>query len=495
MADNLPVSEADFTTIKENLKIYLKNQQQFQDFNFEGSAISVLLDILAYNTHMSASHANMVFAETFLDSAAIRGSVVSRSKELGYTPRSKSAAKANVTISFSVTGNPSQYILPKGTKFLSTSGATSFIFVLDHDVIIDNNNNTFSTTIDIYQGKFNTFTYTVNLNDASQRFIIPSLDADTNFLTVLFKENDSIPDTEYAPWQYSKNVAIGSLNSNSTVFFLQEDFDENFEVYFGDGVIGKALTNGNMIQLSYLITDGADANAAGSVASFTLNSTLTNTSNIHIITNTAAIGGADKESIESIKFLAPFYYAAQNRAVTEHDYIALIKSTYSQVEDVAIWGGEKNDPPYYGKVFIAIKPQTELVLTPAEKLSMQNDILARYSVMSIRPQIVDPEYINVSVDTTVLYNSKLFDPTGNINLSQIVTDAVSNFFTSQTNRFGQPLYYSNLQSAISNSSPLITSNILTLNLPKQLLYLPEFMVIIPLILTTLSTPAHWHRIH
>lgn len=463
MTDNLNVSESDFSTIKQNLKDFLKNQSQFLDYNFEGAAISVLLDILSYNTHIMAAHANLAFAESFLDSAVLRGSVVSRAKELGYTPRSKSSASADIQVSFTVTGNPTQYVIPKNTKFNATSNGITYQFVTDHDCLIENVNNTFTQVIKIHQGKFTTFQYTVDLNDASQRFVIPSLDADTKFLTVLFKDNITVQ--EWTPYSLADLISGSFDNLNEAqIFFLKESFDEFFEVYFGDDIVGKALKNNNLIQLEYLITDGALANGA---KSFSLASVLTNVNSLSITTIDSATGGDDKESIDSIKFLAPFFYASKGRAVTEDDYKAIIKNQYSNVDDVAVWGGQKNNPPFYGKVFVAIKPKAGQFLSIIEKETIQNDIVSKFNVVTIRPEIVDPDYILVSVNTVINYNGRLFNPTSGIDLNQIVHDAITNFFLSSANRFGQTLYFSKLVKTIDESSPLILNSITNLTLEKQ----------------------------
>jgi hypothetical protein len=399
----------------------------------------------------------MVFAETFLDSAQLRGSVVSRAKELGYTPRSISASSAVITISFTVAGNPSQYTIPKNTTFTAGVSGSAYNFVLDHEVLVLNVNNTFTTTIKVLQGLFTTFTYVTDLTNASQRFSIPSTNADTKSLTV------TVDDVQ---WQYSKDVELSQMDSSTEMFFLKEAFDGFFEVYFGDGVIGKALTQGNVVKLTYLLTSGASANQAGSKGVFTLSSSLSSTSNVSIVTVSTAQGGADQESIESIKYLAPFYYSSQGRAVTEPDYKSLIKTTYANVEDVTVWGGQKNDPPYYGRVFIAIVPQTETTLSPTEKLAIQDDLLTKLNIVGITPVIVDPDYIKVGVDVVILYNSTLFNPRGNINLSGAVSTSITNFFDSQVNKFGQDLLYSQLVDAIDNTSDLIAGSIVNLTMTK-----------------------------
>lgn len=459
---NLNISESDFSKLKENFKSYLKNQDIFNDYNFSGSGLSILLDVLAYNSTYMTMYANLALSETFLDSAVQRNSVVSRAKEIGYLPRSKTAARAAITISFTVSGNPDQYVIPKNTKFSSTIGNISYAFVTDKECMVDNVNNTFSKTLNIHQGKFVSFQYEANANDTSQRFVVPSLDVDKNFLTVLLKDNNTSP--SWVPWESVDNVEIGDLNSDNKVYFLKEAFDGFYEVYFGDGIIGKKLQNGNLVRLEYLITEGPTANNS---RTFSLSGALPGTSNVSILTVDISSGGAEKESVESIKFLAPFFYQSQARAVTENDYKALIKNKFSQVDDVAVWGGEKNDPPFYGKVFISIKPTTGDTLSANLKQTIGDDIVAKYNVIGIRPEIVDPDYTKVIVSTVVSYNSRLFNNQSGIDLEGDIRESIESFFDSAANKFGKPLYYSKLVGAIESASNLIVGSITNTVLEKN----------------------------
>jgi len=458
----LNVSEADFLTIKNNLKAHLKNQTEFVDYNFEGSAMNTLLDILAYATHYNTVHTNLAFGEMFLDSAVQRGSVVSRAKELGYLPRSKVAAKAIIRLSFSVAGNPSQYVLPKGTKFTSTSAGNTYTFVTAQDQIINNNgSNIFSDYVEIYQGNFATYSYTVNLNNANQRLIIPSKDIDKRFLAVFHK--DTALTNDYNEYSFVDNLSIDKFDDKTQVYFLKESFDGFYEVYFGDGVIGKALENGNIVEFSYLLTDGAEANGA---KSFSSAFTLPGVSGVSIITEDIASGGGERESIESIKYLAPFYYQSQGRAVTEDDYKSLILNNYPDIEDITVWGGEKNIPPFYGKVFIAIKPTENTFFSNAAKQAIQNDIISKYNIVSVRPEIVDPDYIDVAVNCVVTYNGRLYNRLSGTTLDQDIRDTIIEFFNAQTNKFAQPLYYSKLVAAIDGTSSLILNSVTNLTLEK-----------------------------
>jgi hypothetical protein len=464
MADKtFNVSEADFSQIKTNLINYLKSQSSLSDYNFTGSSLNILLDILAYSNHYTAMHTNLAFNETFLDSAVQRGSVVSRAQELNYIPRSKTAAFAEVEISFSVSGNPDTYILPRGTIFQSSTSGTTLQFVTTESYTFENDgNNVYTGTILLYNGKFTTYTYTVDLTNTNQRFIIPSKDVDTQFLTVLIK--DSIGSTEWTSVSYIRDLQIGDITSETNIYFLKETFDGFYEVYFGDGIIGKNIENGNVIQLNYIITDGEDGNNA---QTFTLVSSLSSVSGVSITTTEISASGASQETVESIKYLAPFYYQAQGRAVTEDDYKVLLLNTYSNLDDVTVWGGEKNDPPFYGKVFIAAKPHAGEYISTVTKEFIKNDIISRYNVVGVRPEIVDPDLIEVSVDVVSTYNNKLYSTSSTIDLNSLITTAISDFFSNQVNKFGKPLYYSKLLNAIVDSSDLLLNTILNLSLTKS----------------------------
>lgn len=459
----LNVSEVDFSTLKSNFITFLQNQNKFSDYNFQGSGISILLDILAYNTHVNASYANLAFAETFLDSAVQPGSINSRAKELNYLPRSMSAAQATITLNFSVTGNPSQYTIPAGTLFTSSANGVSFTFVTNQDYLVDNVGNTFTQEMTIYQGQFTSFQYIANLNDTSQKFIIPSFNIDKNFLTVLFK--NSITDTLYDPFVFVDEVSIGDLKPTAQIFFLKINLDGYYEAYFGDDIIAYKIQNGNVVKLTYLLTNGPDANGC---KVFTLGSSLPDVTNLAIVTNSPAFGGSDAESEDSIAFNAPLSYQAAGNAVTTDDYKSIVPNKYSNVNDIVVWGGEDNDPPYYGRVFIAIDPVGNGTVPTLVKQAIASDIQKKYSIVGITPVIVDPDYITVKVSTTVTYNARLYNQNSSINLNTAIREAITTFFTQQVNKFGKALFFSNLTAAIKAVSPLIIDNVTNLTLSKEL---------------------------
>jgi len=461
MTNILEVSEVDFATIKERLKTFLNNQTHFTDHNFEGAGLNVLLDALAYSNHYHAVHSNLVFSETFLSSAEERNNVVSRAKDLGYIPRSSTAAKSIVNVSFSVQGNPLQYVIPKNTQFTASADNQSLIFVTTKDTIVNRGqNNIYSTTLDLYQGQFITRNYTRDSSQVNQKYIVSSQDCDTRFLTVGVRDTQSSPLMQ--TYSYIKNVSVGVLNKDFPVYFLKENIERMYEVYFGDGVIGKSLTNGNVISLTFLITSGMSGNGA---KTFALSSNLQSVSNLTTTTLTPAFGGGERESVDSIKYLAPFYYASKGRAVTPDDYKSLIMQDYADIDDLVAWGGEDNIPPYYGKTFVAIKPKSTAFFSNTAKQSIQNDVVSKYNVLSIRPEIVDPDYINVMISTVITYNAARFD---NTLLESDIRNTIINFFKSSTNRFGKPLYYSKLVTKIDETSDIILNSVTNLTLCKTL---------------------------
>lgn len=469
MTKYLDVSGVSYPEIKQKLKEYISSNPKFTDYNFEGSALSVLMDILAYNSHINISYSNMNFAESFLDSAIKRSSVISRAKETGYLPRSASAARASINVSFTVAGNPAQYIIPRGTKFTATVDGTSYSFVCTEDIMVYNTDNIFSKTIEIYQGKFAEFSYTVDSTNTQQKFFIPNKMADTRFVSVEVKE--SVSSTEYTPWSDFRNIELSDWDSTREIYFLQEDpISGFFEVYFGENVLGKQVSDGNVVKISYLFTDGPAANDA---RNFTLASSLPNTSGFSITTVSGAVGGDEKQSIDSIKFVAPMWYASQNRACTTSDYKALMLKNYANIRDVNVWSGKDNIPRYYGRTFIAVRPVTGDNLSQSEKNSIEQDLLAKYSISGITPVIVDADYIYVSVDTIVSYDASRFTGISTTSLASSIQENIEDFFAEQVNKFATPLYFSKLVQTIDDTSNVITNSITNLKLEKKIEIIPD----------------------
>ena len=379
----LNVSDLDFDLIKTNLKTFLQGQSQFQDYDFDGSSLSVLLDILSYNTHYLAFLANMATNELYLDSADIRNNIVSLAKMIGYTPSSPRAPMANINIRLnSATGT--SVTMNKGTVFTTTVNDVSYQYVTNSDFTTIPVNGVYEfSNITIYEGSLVTFKYTYDVNDVDQRFIIPSANADTSTLKVSV-QNSSV-DTSVST--YSLAGGFNGVDANSKVYFIQEGEDNKYEVYFGDGINGASLDDGNIVILQYIVTNKTAANGA---SSFSLQGNIGGFTNVNITTNSAAQGGSEGETDESIRHNAPLQYAAQERAVTTTDYETLVQSIYPNAFSVCAWGGEVDETPSFGIVKIAIKAASGSTLTETTKQSIIVS-LKPYNLASVYHQIYEQQ--------------------------------------------------------------------------------------------------------
>ena len=454
----LNISELDFDNIKSNLKAFLQKQPEFSDYNFEGSGLSVLLDILAYNTHYLGFNANMLANEMYLDSADIRKNIVSIAKMLGYTPTSAKAPTATINILINNASGAS-VTMDKGTVFTSSIGGTSYQFVTNASHTLTPLNGVYQfSSISIYEGTLTTFKYTVNTSDPDQSFIIPSSNADTTTLRV--KVQNSSSDTTTAT--YTLATGITSLDETSRVYFLQEVEDGKFEVYFGDGVIGKALADGNIVILEYVVTNKTEANGA---STFALSGAIETFSDVTITTVSSAQGGAEPQGKESIKFNAPLQYSAQDRAVTTSDYESLVQTIYPNAQSVSAWGGEDDETPVYGVVKIAIKAASGSTLTDATKLSIVTQ-LKKYNVASVVPEIIDPETTSLLITSNVKYDEKATTKTADTLKSEITT-ALSNYSSNTLQKFDSMFRYSKVVELIDDVDTSILSNITTLRIRKN----------------------------
>ena len=460
MASNkLTVSEFDFDNVKANLKTFLQGQSEFQDYDFEGSGFAVLLDILAYNTHYLGFNANMLANEMYLDSADIRKNIVSLAKMLGYTPNSCRAPIANLSITVNgVTPGTSSITMDKGTTFTTTVDGTSYEFVTNQSYTIQPSSGVYNfSNVAIYEGTLVTFKYTVDTSDPDQRFLIPSANADTSTLKVSIQ--NSVSDTTTTV--YSLASGYSELSDTSTVYFLQEAEDNKFEVYFGDGVLGKSLSDGNIVILEYVVTNKTEANGA---SSFTLSGDIDGNSDVTIAVTSNAANGAEAQTKESIRYNAPLNYGTQDRAVTTSDYETIVKSIYPNAQSVSAWGGEDDETPQYGVIKIAINPISGSTLTTATKESIKTQ-LKRYNVVSVRPEIVDPETTTVLLTSTVKYNDKTTTKTADTLKSNIIT-TLTNYNTDTLNQFDGVFRYSKVTGLIDNTDTSIVSNITTLRIRK-----------------------------
>ena len=453
----LNISQLNFDAIKANLKRFLSNQNQFKDYDFEGSGMAVLLDLLAYNTHYLSYNANILANEMFIDTADLRDSIVSLAKALGYTPNSARApyADLNVTVN-DATG--SSLTVNAGTQFTTTVDGTSFNFVTTDSTTITPTDGVYTfQNLKVYEGTYVTYQYTVDTSDVDQKFIIQSANADTSTLSVTV-QNSSVDTTSKT---YTKATSITELDDTSRVYFLQETSDGKFEIYFGDGVIGKSLDDGNIVILKYVVTNKTAANGA---SSFSLSGNIGGFSDATITVNSNAANGAEPQSNESIKFNAPKFYASQDRAVTIEDYKTKVRELYANTQSVSAWGGEDAETPIYGRVYISVKAKSGSTLTNTTKNNLVND-LKKYSVASVTPVIVDPETTDVVLTSTVRYDAKTTSKTAST-LKTDITNSLTNYNTNNLSQFEDIFRYSKVLEVIDDSDQSILSNITTLKIRK-----------------------------
>ena len=458
MASNkLEVSELDFDLIKSNLKTFLQNQSEFQDYNFEGSGFSILLDLLAYNTHYLGFNANMLANEMYLDSADIRKNIVSLAKMLGYTPTSPKAPTASINILVNNASGTS-ITMAKGTTFTTTVDGTTYQFLTNASHTITPSSGVYNfSNIPIYEGTLVTYKYTANTSDPDQRFIIPNNRVDTSTLKVQIQNSAS--DTTTAT--YTRASGFTSLDNTSKVYFLQEGEEGKFEVYFGDGVIGKSLDDGNIVILEYIVTNKTEANGA---SSFTLSGSVGGFTDVTITTVSSAQGGAEPQTKESIRFNAPLQYARQDRAVTTNDYETLVQELYPNAQSVSAWGGEDDETPVYGVVKIAIKAASGSTLTNATKESIKTQ-LQQYNVASVRPEIVDPETTSIILTSNVKFDERSTTKTSETIKSEITT-AITNYNTNTLQKFDGVFRHSKLTGLIDDVDTSILSNVTSLKIRK-----------------------------
>ena len=447
----LNVTEVDFADIKSNLKSYLQSQTQFNDYDFEGSNMSVLLDVLSYNTHYNAFYTNMLANEMFLDTAQQRDSVVSRAKELGYITRSARGASANVTLTFTGVSNAiSEFALPKNTTFTTSINDRTFTFVTPETNIVKNISNAFSKAITITEGTPVTQEFTVN--DASPiKYVIPNENVDTRSIRVTVKESAS----SSANTIYTQATNIREVNNQSAVYYLQETHDKQYEILFGTGSLGKPVVNGNVIQIEYRVCHGIQTNGANTFSIDSLSVTPSYTS-VSLSVNSVARGGVEIESVDSIKFNAPRNFKIQNRAVVAKDFERIILNENTNLSSVIAFGGEEAEPALHGKVYIAIKPQGELIPTATLKDEIKNSIKTR-TMLGIDPVIIDPTYLYV-VPTITTYYDTLKANIGSGAIQALVRDAIVNFSKTNLEQFGQKLRYSRFVRSIDNTNEAILNN-------------------------------------
>jgi hypothetical protein len=455
----------DFDQIRASIKDYLRANSTFTDFDFEGSNFSILIDVLAYNSYLTAYNTNMVANEAFLDSATIRENVVSLARNIGFVPLSRRAAKAN--ISFIVTNINSQVktaTLKAGVVCTGNLDNTSYIFSIPEDITVGvSNQEAIFSDIDIYEGTYLTKTFTVDTSQPNQKYIIPNPYVDTSTIRVNVNDGGTIE-------QYNVVDNIVGINSTSQIFLIQEVSDEKYELFFGDGIFGKKLSNTNRIDASYIVTNGPAGNGA---SNFTFSGSIKDNTDAIIsatvgviVTNTSSQNGDIIQSTESVRYYAPRLYAAQNRAVTAGDYEALLPSIYPNIESVTAYGGEELTPPQYGKVFIAAKPKNSDYLSQATKDSILNS-LKKYSVAGIKPEFVDINVLYVELDTTFYYNASFIGSVSSLT-TQVTSSLTSYANSTDLNKFGGRFKYSKALRIIDATNTAITSNITKVKIRRNI---------------------------
>jgi hypothetical protein len=456
MATNLNVTELDFADIKQNLKNFLKQQSEFSDYDFDGSGLNVLLDVLAYNTHYNALNAHYSLNESFLDSAQIRGNVVTRAKLLGYTPRSVLSPRGKVNIVVDISGEigtiPTVLELTRGTKLNTVVSGEEFQYVVleTQQATLVGTTYTFNDVI-IAEGSVRELKYRVDNDIENQKFQLTDYNADSSTLRVRVQSNEESSSFDiYTPFE-----SLRGVDSTSKVYYLQENPSGFFEVYFGDGITGFKPANNNIITLDYVITEGIESNGANN---FDMLDDINGYSSITVTLASAASGGAEEETMESIRFNAPLTFISQNRAVTADDYAAIIKKEFSNIDSISTWGGEDNDPPDYGKVYIAIKPLLAETLTTAEKTDITGAILKGKNVVSIVPEIVNTNFTYLEIDAAFKYNPNLTDRSS-VELQSVVRDTITDYNFNNLNKFDGVFRHSQLTKAIDNSDPSILNTI------------------------------------
>ena len=462
-SSQITATDLDFDAISDNIKTYLKGQEKFKDYNFEGANLNVLIDMLSYASHISGVNTNIAASELFLDSAQIRKNVVSRAKDLGFVPASEKASAAQLEVQMSNIRKPDGTIptandmtLPRGHNFQTVYDGVTYNFVNITSVVPTRENVNFSyPTVDIVQGQYITDSFIFDSQIKNSKFVLSNARVDKSKLEVSVNSNGVIS-------KYTLSTEVSTITSSSRVFYAQENEEGFIEIYFGDDVLGKGLVDGDLISATYITVDETHADGA---KLFSMSDAINGFSNATITTLSNASGGAEKEDIESIKFKATKFYTSQNRLVTLNDYKAKVSEYYPNADAVAVWGGEDNDPPEYGKVFISLKPQNSDYLSVAEKSEVQTK-LNQLNMLTVRPVIVDAEIVKILLTTVFKYNTN--DTTlSKGELETIVRNAIVNFDNTNLNNFDSIFRHSNLVKDIDNSNTAILSNITNVRLRKK----------------------------
>jgi len=470
---NYRISELDFDTIKTNLKQFLTNYRDkdnnliFKDYDFDASSISILLDLLSYNTHYNAYLANMVANEMFLDSAVKRESAVSIAKHLGYTPLSYRSARA--TVSFEIpnpVNSPASLTLPKFSPFTTTIDDGTYTFVnLDAVTIKPEDGLYVFSNVEIVEGEPLVYSYRVDVSGPGEKYTIPNKNIDTSTIRVTVQNSY----TDLTAYSYTLAENLSLILSTSKVFFIEENPSGFFEIFFGDDILGQKLSPGNIVIIEYLVSNGDSGNVSGSIdQQFSLGTTVGGvTLNTSIVATVNSSGGDVPDTLDEIKFKAPRFLSSFNRAVTADDYKALIEANFPLVESVSVWGGEENDPPKYGKVIISLKPYDGYTVSDTVKTSIKDNILSGKKVMSIIPEFIDPTYLYINLDTKVKFNSKNSKYTS-AQIELLTRAKIESYFKQELQKFNKNFIYSKLSKDIDSIDSSIIGNVSTIKLQKRI---------------------------
>ena len=462
------VANLDFEDIKTALKEYLRASSDFTDYDFEGSVLSTLLDTLAYNTYYTAFNTNMVVNELFIDSATLRDNVVAIAKQLGYRPKSATSPTAyiNFTATYANPTTDTELLLKKGSGFIANYDNTIYQYIVNEDVKaqVVNNVATFASVL-LREGTLVTNNFTVDTSIKNQRFILDNQNIDTNTIKIkVFSSNGSFSE----PYLISDNIL--DIDGSSKVFFLDEIEDERYELISGDGVLGKKIENGSRIEVSYITTNGSASNG---VRSFVFSGILENPDgvtpnsiSVSVVSTIPSSGGEEIETTNKIKFNAPKSYGAQDRAVTSQDYSAIVRRVYPATSDIIVFGGENQDPPQYGKVFIVLKPRDASYLTSVTKKEIVNE-LKKYAVASVEPVLIDPSILYVEINSKIFYDSASTDQTPSQIRDKVIGSVQSYLDTSDTEKFNGKFRYSKIVGVIDDTDRSINSNLTTVMMRKD----------------------------
>ena len=463
-SSQINVTDLDFDNIADNLKNYLKGQDTFKDYNFEGATLSILIDLLAYASHIGAVNTNIAASELFLDSAQIRKNVVSRAKDLGFVPSSEKAstAKANIVLrnvrsADGTVPSTSSMIMSRGTQFRTTYEGVKYEFVSASTYTPTVDGTTFSyNNVELVQGTFAQDQFVFDSQIKNAKYVVSNQRVDKQRMTVTINSS-GVSST------YALSTDVSNIDTTSKVYYTQENEEGFIEIYFGDGTLGVSLLDGDIITVDYVIVDDVHADGANR---FTQVGAINGFTDSSISVTEKASGGAEKESIESIKFKATKFYTSQNRLVTLNDYKAKVQEYYPNADAVAVWGGEDNVPPAYGKVFIALKPNNADYLSETEKTQVKNN-LNKLNMLTVRPEIVDADIIKILISTTFKYNPALTTLTAG-ELSTLVKNTINQFDTDNLNGFDAIFRHSNLTKTIDEADSAILSNTTNIRLRKKL---------------------------